>query len=170
MTRISGKKEECWLFCSISRGLWGNISVTDEIDKHLLRELRRDSRISNAELADRVGLSASSCWRRVRALEDGGVIARYTVDLDDAKQGLTFRAIVHVQLARHAADAVQAFNRAIQTKDEIRACYATTGQSDYHLHVVCADLDAYNRFLEDFLFQTPAVASAQTNLILRTLK
>ncbi len=142
----------------------------DRIDEHLLRELQRDSRISNADLAERVGLSASSCWRRVRALEDSGAITRYTVDLDDAKRGLGFRAIVHVQLARHAADAVQAFSRAIQTKEEIRACYATTGQSDYHLHVVCTDLEAYNRFLEDFLFRTPAVASAQTNLILRTLK
>lgn len=142
----------------------------DHVDERLLQELRLDSRISNADLAERAGLSSSSCWRRVRALEENGVITRYTVDLDDAKCGLGFRAIVHVQLARHAEDAVQAFNRAIQTKPEIRACYATTGQSDYHLHVVCQDLDAYNRFLEDFLFRTPAVASAQTNLILRTLK
>lgn len=142
----------------------------DSTDEHILRALQRDSRISNADLAASVGLSASSCWRRVRSLEDSGVIARYTVDLDDARRGLGFHAIVHVQLARHSADAVQEFNRSIGLKQEIRACYSTTGQSDYHLHVVCRDLDAFNRFLEEFLFKTPAVASAQTNLILRTLK
>lgn len=146
------------------------MSLLDQIDLRLLRELKAESRVSNAELADRVGLSASSCWRRVRALEDSGAITAYTIATSDAALGLGFKAIVHVQLARHDTQAITAFNRSITVKEEIRACYATSGQSDYHLHVVCADLDAYNRFLEDFLFRSPAVASAQTNLILRVLK
>jgi DNA-binding Lrp family transcriptional regulator len=146
------------------------MSNLDQTDRRILQELAADSRISNADLADRVGLSSSSCWRRVRALEESGVIRHYTVDLDDEKQGLGFKAIVHVQLTRHAEDAVGEFIRSIRARNEIRACYATTGQSDYHLHVVCPDLESYNRFLEDFLFTIPAVASAQTNLILRTIK
>ncbi|MBU3029469.1 Lrp/AsnC family transcriptional regulator [Paracoccus marinaquae] len=144
--------------------------IQDDADRRILATLRQDSRISNADLAERVGLSASSCWRRVRALEERGAIRRYTVDLDEAALGLGFRAIVHVHLTRHDQALVREFIRQIRTKDEVRACYATTGASDYHLHVLCPDLDAYNRFLEDFLFSIPAVASAQTNLVLRTIK
>ncbi len=142
----------------------------DETDRKILRELQRDSRTSNNLLAERVGLSPSSCWRRVRALEESGAIRRYTVDLDETVLGLTFKAIVHVHLTRHDQGLVTDFIRMVRTKEEIRACWATTGASDYHLHVVCRDLEAYNRFLEEFLFSMPAVASAQTNLVLRTIK
>ena len=142
----------------------------DPVDKRILAALTQDSRISNADLAERVGLSASSCWRRVKALEECGIIRNYTITLDDAKQGLGFGAIVHVHLTRHDPDQLDAFIRAVQDRPEIRACYATTGQADYHLHVVCADIEDYNLFLERFLFRIPAVASAQTNVILRTIK
>ncbi|MFC4667302.1 Lrp/AsnC family transcriptional regulator [Seohaeicola nanhaiensis] len=142
----------------------------DPVDAEILRHLRRDSRMSNADLAERVGLSPSSCWRRVRALEEGGVIKRYSVVLDGEKIGQAFQAIVHVQLTRHDPQNVEGFIRAVQGKEEVRDCFATTGQSDYHLFVSCADLNAYNRFLEGFLFRLPAVASAQTNMVLRTIK
>lgn len=142
----------------------------DRKDRHILDLLSRDSRISNADLAERVGLSASSCWRRVRALEEAGIIRHYTVALDDARQGLGFAAIVHVHLTRHDPDQLAAFLSAVRNRTEIRACHATTGQADYHLHVVCADIEAYNVFLEQVLFRIPAVASAQTNVILRTIK
>lgn len=142
----------------------------DPVDKRILAALTQDSRISNTVLAERVGLSASSCWRRVKALEECGIIRNYTIALDDAKQGLGFGAIVHVHLTRHDPDQLDAFIRAVQDRPEIRACYATTGQADYHLHVVCADIEDYNIFLERVLFRIPAVASAQTNVILRTIK
>ncbi|MGR3505723.1 MAG: Lrp/AsnC family transcriptional regulator [Paracoccaceae bacterium] len=142
----------------------------DPSDQRILDALREDSRISNADLADRAGLSPSSCWRRVKALEESGVIRQYTVLLDDEQQGLGLGAIVHVHLTRHDPDQLDAFIRAVQSRPEIRACYATTGQADYHLHVVCADIEAYNDFLERVLFRIPAVASAQTNVILRTIK
>lgn len=142
----------------------------DAIDHDILRLLRRDSRISNAILAEKVGLSPSSCWRRVRSLEETGAIRRYSVVLDDEALGLGFQAIVHVHLTRHDPQNVEGFIRAVQGKEEVRDCWATTGHSDYHLYVTCADLTAYNRFLEGFLFRLPAVASAQTNVILRTIK
>jgi Lrp/AsnC family transcriptional regulator, leucine-responsive regulatory protein len=142
----------------------------DAIDRRILDALDGDSRISNVDLADRVGVSASSCWRRVKALEEAGVIRHYTVALDDAKLGLGFGAIVHVHLTRHDPDQLDAFIHAVQNRPEIRACYATTGQADYHLHVVCADIEDYNQFLERVLFRIPAVASAQTNVILRSIK
>ena len=146
------------------------MSDLDNIDRKILNLLRKDSRISNAELAEKVGLSPSSCWRRVRAFEDNGVIRNYSVVLDDEKLNLNFQAIVHVQLTRHDVDKLADFIRAVQSKEEVKDCRATTGQSDYHLFIQCRDLNSYNEFLEDFLFRLPAVANAQTNVVLRTLK
>lgn len=142
----------------------------DARDRKLLTLLQSDCRISNADLADQVGLSASSCWRRIRAFEDCGLIERYGAKLDPDKLGLGFMAIVHVQLTRHDPDKLQEFIRVIEQKPEVQDCYATTGQADYHLRVLMPDIAAYNAFLEDVLFRLPAVASAQTNVVLRRLK
>lgn len=142
----------------------------DHRDRLLLWHLQSDSRISNADLADKVGMSASACWRRVKALEDAGIIERYGAILNPRASGLIFQAIVHVQLARHSEADLTAFIQAISTRPEVIECYATTGQSDYQMRVLCRDLDAYNAFLETFLFRLPAVASAQTNVVLREIK
>lgn len=141
-----------------------------DVDHDILDRLRRNSRISNTDLAEQVGLSPSSCWRRVRALEESGVIRRYGAIVDDEKIGFGFQAIVHVQLVRHDAEKLADFYRAVQEQSEVRDCYATTGQADYHLFVQCRDLHAYNDFLESVLFRLPAVATAQTNVVLRRLK
>lgn len=142
----------------------------DEQDYQIIGLLQKDCRISNTDLAARVGMSASSCWRRVRALEEEGAIERYSATINPAKVGLTFQAIVHVQLTRHDPDNNFEFNRAINMRPEVQECYATTGQADYHLRILCDDLNAYNAFLEDFLFRHPAVQSAQTNVVLREVK
>lgn len=142
----------------------------DAIDHALLDHLRRDCRAPNAELAKKLGLSASSCWRRIRALEENGVISRYSAVIDARAIGLQFQAVVHVHLTRHDADQLTEFISAVQAHAAVKDCYATTGQSDYHLFVQCRDLEAYNDFLEGFLFRLPAVASAQTNVILKTIK
>lgn len=139
-------------------------------DRALLSLLQQDCRKSNAELADKIGMSASACWRRIKAFEDAGIIQRYGAILQPDRLGLAFKAIVHVQLTRHASDAMEGFIKGIASRSEIQACYATTGQADYHLIVLCEDIDSYNRFLEDFLFRLPAVQGAQTNVILRQLK
>jgi len=142
----------------------------DEQDRRLLRILQADGRISNQDLAERAGLSTSSCWRRVRSLEDAGVIQAYGARLDPAACGLTFQAIVHIQLQRHDPDLLDSFVAAMQQREEVLSCYATTGEADYHLHVLCRDLDAYNEFLESFIFRTPGVLNARTNLILKPIK
>lgn len=142
----------------------------DQTDHTILRHLRDDCRLSNADLADRVGLSASSCWRRVRALEDAGVIQGYGARISDRQLGLEFQAIVQVHMVRHDPTLVRAFIDAVRQRDDIRDCYATTGTSDYHLVVKCRDLDAYNRFLEEFLFHQPAVSSAHSHVVLRSIK
>ena len=141
-----------------------------EQDRRILALLQADSRIANQELADRVGMSASACWRRVRLLEEEGVIAAYPAVLDAAKAGLSFGAIVHVTLMRHEAHPVSAFISRIVERPEVLDCFATTGEADYHLRVVCRDKDAYNAFLEDFLFRLPGIAHVRTNLVLKDIK
>lgn len=142
----------------------------DDRDRRILAHLQADCRLSNADLAERVGMSASALWRRVRTLEEAGVIERFGAVVNPAAMGLGFHAIVHVQLTRHDRDRVIGFIRAVKSRPEVQECYATTGQSDYHLRVLCRDLEAYNAFLEEFLFRQAAVESAQTNVVLRTVK
>ena len=138
-------------------------------DRTLLSFLQQDCRKSNADLARDVGMSASACWRRIKAFEDAGIIKRYGAILQPEKLGYAFEAIVHVQLTRHAPEAMEGFVKGIATRSEIKACYATTGQADYHLIVLCENIESYNRFLEDFLFRLPAVQGAQTNVVLKQL-
>jgi DNA-binding Lrp family transcriptional regulator len=142
----------------------------DERDKHILKMLQTDCRISNADLADAVGMSASACWRKTRSLEDTGVIDGYRADVSAQIVGLSFQAMVHVQLTRHNPEHLAGFIAAVQSRREVVECYATTGQADYQMRVLCRDIAAYNDFLENFLFRLPAVESAQTNVVLREIK
>jgi Lrp/AsnC family transcriptional regulator, leucine-responsive regulatory protein len=139
-------------------------------DLRILDLLQRDSRLSNQELAERVGMSASACWRRVRALEEAGVIRGYRADIDPRRAGLAFHAIIHVRLVRHSRATVERFVAEVMRHDEVQDCYATTGAADYHLRVLCRDLDAFNEFMERTLFQLDGIANIQTNLVLRHVK
>jgi DNA-binding Lrp family transcriptional regulator len=141
-----------------------------EVDRRLLRVLQTDARISNQELAERAGMSASACWRRVRQLEEAGIIASYPAILDAEAVGLTFSAVVHVTLTRHDASHTATFVARIAERPEVLECVSTTGEADYHLRVACRDKDAYNAFLEDFLFRLPGIAHVRTNLILKEIK
>ena len=142
----------------------------DDKDRRILELLQKDSTISNADLANAVGMSTSACWRKVRMLEEAKVIERYGAYLNPAKAGLKFQAIVHVHLTRHDPDKVDDFIKAVNRRPDVVECFATTGQADYHLRVLCRDLPAFNAFLEGFLFKLKAVESAQTNVVLRDIK
>lgn len=142
----------------------------DKKDKLILSLLQADCRISNADLAEQVGMSASACWRKTRSLEEAGIIERYRADLAANAVGLGFHALVNVQLSRHDPDSRADFIAAVRTSKEIVECYATTGQADYQLRVLCRDIAAYNEFLEDFLFRLPAIDNARTNVVLREVK
>ena len=142
----------------------------DDTDRKLLLLVQRDSRLPNAQLAEQLNISASACWRRVKALEEAGIITRYAAVVDPQAIGLGFEAIVHVHLTRHDTEALDRFIAAVRQRDEVMDVYATTGQADYHLRVLCRDIDSYNAFLEQFLFMQPVVNSAQTNVILRRIK
>lgn len=150
-------------------GMSNQISI-EERDRKIVTLLQADSRISNADLAERTGMSTSACWRRVKALEEAGVIARYGAVVDQEKLGLGFQAIVEVQLIRHDPNEVAQFIRALETRGEVQECWATTGDADYHMRVVCEDIATYNKFLEEFLFRQSAVRAAQTNVVLKSVK
>ena len=142
----------------------------DKHDRALLRELQMDCQITNQALAERVGLSASVCWRRVNALEKEGIIRRYSAIVDGPSAGLGFQAIVYVSLVRHETSRLQDFIAAVSQREEVLECLATTGDADYHLRVICEDQAAYNQLLEDFLFQLPGIAHVKTSLILKEIK
>lgn len=139
-------------------------------DRRLVERLQADGRMSNQDLAEAVGMSPSACWRRVRALEDAGLIRGYAALVDAAKAGLAFHAIVHVTLTRHDHRHVDTFIAEVGRRREVLDCFATAGEADYHLRVLCADLSAYNAFLEGFLFRLPGIANVRTNLVLKEIK
>jgi len=144
--------------------------MLDAQDQRLLSQLQKDSRQSNQELADRVGMSASACWRRVDSLEKSGVITRYTVLVDRAQAGFAMSAIIHVSLDRHDEKFVTQFVSRVKQRPEVLECFATTGEADYHLRVVVSDMAAYNRFLDEFMFKLPGIRHIRTNVVLKEIK
>lgn len=142
----------------------------DRTDLAILAELQREGRLANAELAERVNLSASACLRRVQRLERAGVIAGYRAQLEPAALGLGLVAFVRVQLEKHGSTSTEAFAEAVRSWDEVVACYALTGDMDYLLHVVVQDLDHFSRFLLDRLLNATGVADVNSSFVLRTVK
>lgn len=141
-----------------------------DTDRPLLRALQDNGRISNQDLSAAAAMSTSACWRRMKALEEDGVIEGYATLLNADACGLSFHAIVHITLSRHRAEFVEEFLNAIVERSEVMDCFATTGDADYFLRVCCADLDAYNAFLENFLFKLNGVSNIKTHLVLRQIK
>lgn len=142
----------------------------DDINERILRELGRDGRISNIELADRVGLSPSACLRRVQELERQGVITGYRAVLDRAKLGTGFVAYVTVGLNTHTKASQEAFERAISRAPEVRECHNTTGAIEYLLRVECADLPTYKAFHTDMLGALPQVNSITSYVVMGSPK
>src|ERR1700734_1280643 len=139
-------------------------------DRRLLSHLQQEGRLTNQELAERVGMSSSACWRRVRALEENGIITRYAALVDLEKIGFSTSAILHVSLERHDEKFVAEFVARVKRRPEVLECFATTGDADYHLRVVTSDMAAYNRFLDDFMFKIPGLRHVRTNVILKEIK
>ena len=142
----------------------------DRTDLALLAILQREGRLPNAELAERVGLSASASLRRVQRLEQEGVLTGYAAVLDPARLGLGLQAFVRVQLARHDTDAIAEFTGRINGWDEVIACHALTGDMDYLLQIVVQDLEHFSRFLLDRLLNQAGVADVNSSFVLRTVK
>lgn len=139
-------------------------------DQAILRELQRDSRLTMQQLAEKVGMSSSACWRRVRALEEDGVIDRYAALVNPRKAGFSFSSMTLVSLARHEEKNVEHFVREVLRHPEVLECFATSGEADFHLRVVVEDIDAYNKFLDDFIFRLPGVSQVRSNIVLKAIK
>jgi len=142
----------------------------DAIDEKILRELTGDGRLSNTELAKRVGLSASACLRRVQELERSGIIRGYRAILDRAALGTGFVAYVAVGLSDHSKAAQEAFERSISTAPEVLECHNVTGTIEYLLRVEVADLAAYKVFHTDVLGTLPQVTSITSYVVMESPK
>ncbi|MCL6282921.1 Lrp/AsnC family transcriptional regulator [Ruegeria sp. 2012CJ41-6] len=141
----------------------------DAIDYRIVHHLQKDGRMTVTELAEMVGLSATPCARRVERLQTRGVITGYGARVDPGKLGLGVSIFVSVELARQDKAAIDAFEKAILTCDEVMECYLMTGSRDILLRVVAADLAAFDRFLENRLMQIPGIRNLRSNFALRTI-
>ncbi len=144
--------------------------LLDDVDLRILRELTRDGRITNQELAERIGLSPSPCLRRLRRLEETGAIRGYTAIVDPRAYGWTMTAIATIRLNRQVEDEIEMFESAVRGWDEVLECHLVTGSRDYVLKVVAADLQQYERFLKEKIARLKCVASIETSFIMNTIK
>ncbi|QZP07384.1 Lrp/AsnC family transcriptional regulator [Caenibius sp. WL] len=142
----------------------------DKIDRHLLAELQAEGRITNVELAKRVGLTAPPCLRRMRALEDAGVIRGYHAELDPAKLGFSITVFAMVSLKSQAEADLRAFEDHMKALAEVRECHMLNGEIDFILKIVSRDLQSFQEFLTSKLTPAPNVASVKTSLTIRTAK
>jgi transcriptional regulator, AsnC family len=140
----------------------------DRYDQKILDALQTDGRLSNQDLADRIGLSPSPCLRRVRALEESGLITGYRALLDAKKLGLSLMALVHISMDRHTPERFERFDREVGQIPEVMECLLITGQSaDYQLKVVVRDMDAYQALLLDRITRIEGITGVHSSFVLR---
>ncbi|MBN7822657.1 Lrp/AsnC family transcriptional regulator [Bowmanella sp. Y57] len=146
------------------------IMKLDNLDRRILAALQRDGRLTNVQLAEEVGLSPSPCLRRVRLLEEAGIIRGYHADLDRDGIGLGLTVFVGVKVERHQDETSTAFRQAVSALHEVVACHLVSGESDFLLQVVVQDLRAYERFLLESLLKLPGVSDIRSNFAIATVK
>tara|TARA_Y100000031_G_scaffold148535_1_gene184975 strand:+ start:1381 stop:1878 length:498 start_codon:yes stop_codon:yes gene_type:complete len=145
-------------------------SKLDEYDLKILNELQLRGRQSNAELAEKIHLSASQCLRRVRRLEEEGVIRSYAALLNPEALGLGIQAFIHITLEKHDEDPAKAFSNEIRDWEEVLGCWAITGDTDYLMHVVAPCLKIFSALVLKRLLAQPMVASVKSSILLEELK
>ena len=142
----------------------------DEIDRKILRLLQADCRLTLSEIAERVALSASPCHRRIKIMEDAGLIRGYVALVDQRRLGLPVSVFVSIKLERQREKDLEAFAKAISRWPEVLECYLMTGHRDYLLRVVVEDLQAYEKFLKQKLTLVPGIASIESSFALDQIK
>ncbi len=142
----------------------------DEIDKKILSVLQAEGRLPIVDLADRVGLSPTPCQRRVKRLEEEGVIARYAALVSPQAMGLGLQALVQITLDDHSEKTVEAFEAAIRARPEVVACYAVTGDMDFQVHVFAPDLASFSEFAMKALLRMPGVKGTRSSFIMQAVK
>jgi Lrp/AsnC family transcriptional regulator len=142
----------------------------DRIDRRILDQLQQDATLSMAELAARVGLSSSPCWRRVRRLQETGVIKRQVAQLDREQLGLHFVVYVYVKLAKTSRESLEQFETDVQLWPEVVLCELMTGAADYLIKVVTGDVRSFDHFLREKLLAETVVIDTQSRIVVRTVK
>jgi DNA-binding Lrp family transcriptional regulator len=146
------------------------LETLDKFDLAILMELQADARLTNAELAQRVGLSAAPCWRRVRALEEAGFIRGYRAEIDRHKIGLGVLAFVRLDAERNTGDLTRAMEEAIRRIPEVVSCHYISGTGTFELQVVAPDLARFSQFAREVLLNLPNVKDMHTSLSLGEVK
>ncbi len=144
--------------------------ILDRYSLQILSELQRDSRQTVQQLAERVGLSATPCWKRVKEMEAAGVIRGYTAMVDREKVGLNLAVIVEANLTQHSEEVVRKFEAAVAQSPQIIQCQSTTGQADYIMTVLVADIKSYERLLHETIFKLPGITHVRSSIVLREIK
>jgi DNA-binding Lrp family transcriptional regulator len=142
----------------------------DAIDLRLLSELQKDGRVTNVELAGKVGLTAPPCLRRMRTLEQSGAIKGYHADIDPAALGYSIMVFAMVSLKSQAEDDLKAFETHVRSLPNVRECHMLNGEIDFILKIVAHDLQSFQEFLTSQLTSAPNVSSVKTSLTIRTAK
>ncbi|SOB95930.1 AsnC family transcriptional regulator [Alloalcanivorax xenomutans] len=142
----------------------------DNLDRRILAALQRDGRLSNVQLSEEVGLSPSPCLRRVRLLEQSGIIRGYHAELDRGGVGLGLTVFVGIKVGQHDDEVDSAFRDAVADLPEVVSCYLLSGESDFLLQVVVPDLPAYERFLRGTLLKLPGITDIRSNFAISTVK
>lgn len=139
-------------------------------DRRLLNELQRDATRNQSELAELVGMSRTSCWRRIREFEEAGLIERQVAILNPKVAGFNIQVLLLVAMTEHTDKNRQGFERHVSMLPEVTECFSVSGDRDYVLHVVVQDMDTYNDFLNSQVLKHPAVRSASSTFVLRRVK
>jgi Lrp/AsnC family leucine-responsive transcriptional regulator len=146
------------------------MTTLDEIDRKIIAALQAEGRLPIVDLADRVGLSATPCQRRVKRLEEDGLITGYAALVSPAAMGFGLQALVEVTLEDHSEKTVEAFESAIRARAEVVACYAVTGDMDFLLHVFATDLASFSDFALKALLRMPGVKGTRSSFIMQAIK
>ena len=140
------------------------------IDRRLLAELQRDTTRNQSELAENVGMSRTSCWRRIRDFEDAGIIERQVALLNPKKAGFNLEVLLFVAMTEHSDENRKSFERHVSLLPEVMECFSVSGDRDYLLQVIAKDMESYNDFLNAQILRHKAVQSASSTFVLRRVK
>ncbi|PFG10173.1 Lrp/AsnC family transcriptional regulator [Marinobacter sp. LV10MA510-1] len=142
----------------------------DKLDQRILVILQQDGRISNQQLAEQIGLSPAACWRRVRSLEETGIITGYSAQLAPERVGQGLCVLINLSLQRHTIDSTVDIERQVSSYPEVLQCFAVTGNADFVLRVIVPDMASYDRFLNEKIFTLQGIAQVNSNFALREIK
>ncbi len=146
------------------------VSVVDNLDRKIVRELQLNARLTNQELAERINLSPSPCLRRVKKLEQSGVLSGYNAQVDQEQYGLPMNVFISVRLSVQNEDSIREFERGVNALDHVMECYLIAGSRDYLMRVVSEDLKSYEAFIRDELTKIPGIASIESSFAFGNVK